>query len=88
MKRVGIVLLQLLVTGAGLWYVFHMPLVNTVTALPISFGGVGVRDAVSGTAWESGACSASNFSRHCIARLRYPSFLGIARLCRIPGVIS
>ena len=23
MKRVGIVLLQLLVTGAGLWYVFH-----------------------------------------------------------------
>ena len=25
MKRVGIVLLQLLVTGAGLWYVFHDP---------------------------------------------------------------
>ena len=23
MKRVGIVVLQLLVTGAGLWYVFH-----------------------------------------------------------------
>src|SRR5947199_2031015 len=25
MKRVGIVLLQLLVTAAGLWYVFHDP---------------------------------------------------------------
>ena len=25
MKRVGILLLQLLVTAAGLWYVFHEP---------------------------------------------------------------